>query len=234
MFYYWVLLWGGLMTVIATSGSILTYLIIPNRGSFRWWSIFWGRSMFLGMGIRIRTERWARLDCSIPYVFASNHQILLDIPINAIAVPCPFGFVAKAELKRMPFVGQAIRHSPSVFLDRSSPRKSLESMQRAGDTIRNGHSVIIFPEGARSYRRELLPFKKGTFLLALEAGVPIVPITILDAYLVFNEKNKLARPGTIHVVVGEPISLDGMTRRDIPDLMTRVYTEIEAELARES
>lgn len=231
MFYYWVLLWGGLMTVLATSGSILTYLIIPNRGSFRWWSIFWGRSMFLGMGIRIKYERRAKLDCSQPYVFASNHQILLDIPINAIAVPCPFGFVAKAELKRMPFVGQAIRYSPSVFLDRSSPRKSLESMRRAGDTIRKGHSVIIFPEGSRSYRCELLPFKKGTFLLALEAGVPIVPITIRNAYLIFNEKSKLARPGKIHVVVGAPISLEGVTRRDIPDLMARVFREIEAELA---
>ncbi len=218
------------MTLISACGSVLSNLVVRRIGVFRWWSIFWGRSMFLGVGIRVKYHRKVDLDPSRTYVFASNHQNALDIPIAAIAVPCPFGYVAKAALERVPVLGLAIRFSPSVIVDQSHPRRSLASMQRAGRQIRQGLSVIIFPEGKRSYQRDLLPFKKGAFLLAMEAGVPIVPVTIVDAYRLFHEKRRLARPGIIHVVVGEPISLEGMTRRDIPELMDRLAREIQSEL----
>jgi 1-acyl-sn-glycerol-3-phosphate acyltransferase len=103
-------------------------------------------------------------------------------------------------------------------------------MRRAGENIRNGTSVIIFPEGARSYRREMGPFQKGAFLLALEAGVPIVPVTIIDAYEVINEERRMARPGEVHIVIGSPIPLEGKTRRDLPELMETVRRAIEQPL----
>jgi len=229
-FYFWVLLWGVLMTIIATTGSVCTNVIFRRPEWFRPWVIFWGKSMFLGMGIRVRTSMDVALDPDQPYVFATNHQNLLDIPVAAVAVPCPFGFVAKSELAAVPFLGPAIRYSPSVFLDRSTARKSLASMQAAGQTIREGLSVIIFPEGARSYRRELLPFKKGAFFLALEAGVPLVPVTIIDGFDVIDESRKIARPGVIHVHVGTPIALQGKSRSDIAVLMECVASGMRNQL----
>ncbi len=230
VYYVWVLFWGILMTAISTSGSVCTHLLFDRPEWFRPWAIFWGKSMFLGMGIRVRTIMDTALDPDQPYVFAMNHQNLLDIPVAAVAVPCPFGFVAKSELARVPILGSAIRHSPSVFLDRSTARKSLASMQAAGRTIREGLSVIIFPEGARSFRRELLEFKKGAFLLALEAGVPLVPVTIIDGFDVIDESRKVARPGVIHVHIGMPIHVEGKSRRELTGLMEEVADGMRAQL----
>ena len=219
------------MTVFVTSSYVLNQLFVRRPSVFHWWSIVWARALFFGTGIRIKCKHEVDLDCATSYVFASNHQILLDIPMTALAVKCPFGFVAKASLARVPFLGQAIRYSPSVFVDRKNPREMYRSMNRAGEHIRKGTSVIIFPEGARSYQRNMLPFMKGAFLLALEAGVPIVPITILDAYEVLNEEKKIARPGEVSIVVGHPISLEGMSRAHLPALMATVRDAIEKPLS---
>ncbi|MCZ6757286.1 MAG: lysophospholipid acyltransferase family protein [Bacteroidetes bacterium] len=229
LFYFWALTWGCAMTVVSTSGYLLTQFFLRRVSVFRWWSVFWARSMFFGVGLRIEQRQLGHLDCDTSYVFASNHQILIDIPLTALAISCPFGFVAKSDLARVPFLGAALRYSPSVFVNPSNPRKSYESIKRAGEHIRAGTSVIIFPEGARTYQKALIPFQRGAFLLALEAGVPIVPVTILDAYRVFNEKLRLARPGLIRVVVGNPIPLAEMSRSDLPELMDRVKNEIESQ-----
>ena len=225
------MIWATLMTVVSAIGYVATALVVRRRGVFRQWSMFWARSIMFGTGIRLECRRAQKLDCGASYVFAANHQIMLDIPLSALAVDCPFGFVAKGELARVPFLGWAIKASPSVLVDRSNPRSTYESMKQAGENIRAGTSVIIFPEGARSYSREIAPFQKGAFLLALEAGVPIVPVTIVDAYEVLDEKRRVARPGVVRIEVGRPIPLKGMTRKDLPALMQTVREAIEAPFA---
>lgn len=230
LFFYWCAVWASLMTIVSAVGSISHQAISSNKGVFRTWSRFWSRSMFAGMGIRVKSDVRATLDADKAYVFVSNHQVAIDIPVVSLAIPCPFGWVAKAELARTPFLGPAVRASPSVFIDRSHPKKSIESMRIAGQRIRDGLSVIIFPEGARSHGPELAPFKRGAFQLAIEAGVPIVPVTILNGWQVFNEKHGRARPGRVHVVIGEPIVLDGTGRQQMDALMTQVRTVMEREL----
>jgi 1-acyl-sn-glycerol-3-phosphate acyltransferase len=154
----------------------------------------------------------------------------MDIPIVAAVLPIVFGFVAKAELETAPFLGRALRHSPSVFVTKSDPRRSLESIRRAGEQIRAGSSVLVFPEGQRSYTGHLGPFMKGAFLLAVESGVPIVPVTLVDAAAVFDETRWVSRPGTVHCVIGNPIPLENTTRRDIPALMVQAREAIASEL----
>lgn len=230
LFFVWCFLWAALMTVISAVGSITHQAVSRDIGVFRTWSRFWARSMFLGTGLSVHTILRKQLDPDQVYVFAANHQVALDIPAAGLAIPTPFGWVAKGELARAPVLGRAIRASPSVFLDRSSPRRSVESMQEAGSRIREGLSVIIFPEGARSYEQHLQPFQRGAFMLAVEAGVPVVPVTILNAYRHVDEKRKLARPGIIDVAVGEPISMEGVTRQQIPEIMDRVRIAMQREI----
>ena len=228
--FVWFILWGVLMTIVFAGIQITTHLFRPTGQNFRRWASAWGRSLLMSIGVKVQLESATPLDPNQPYVFVSNHQNMLDIPALAIALKHGFGFVAKAELAKVPFLGWAIRSSPSVFIDRSEPRRSLESIKLAGRRIREGNSVLLFPEGGRTYSPELDTFKKGAFVLAVEAGVPLVPLTILDGYRVCDERRAVAWPGTIHLVAGEPIPMEGLRRRDIPGLMADVHAQMEMAL----
>ena len=230
LFYFWTMFWAVWTTIFSAIGTVSNLWISNDIRVFRRWSRIWGKSTLFGAGIKVHVKQKVSLSQEDAYVFALNHQVSLDIPAAGIVIPCPFGWVAKAELAKVPFLGASIKHSPSVFIDRSHPKKSIESIQVAGEQIRNGLSVAIFPEGSRSGHRDLLPFKKGAFLLAIEAGVPVVPVTLLNACTLFNEKTKLARPGVLQIVLGEPISIDGWTRKDIPRLMDDVRQAMQDEL----
>ncbi|GIV62653.1 MAG: hypothetical protein KatS3mg044_1519 [Rhodothermaceae bacterium] len=230
LFALWGLCWASLMTVVFAVGFLLANVVRRRGETFRWWASRWGRSILFGLGVRLQVTCRAPLQPDQPYLFAANHQNALDIPILAASLEHAFGFVAKAELEKVPFLGAAIKHSPSVFVDRRDPRRSLASIRRAGERIRDGNSVLIFPEGERTFDGRMTSFKKGAFILAVEAGVPIVPVTIRDAWTVLDERRRVAWPGTVHVVVGTPIPLAGKTRRDIPALMATVRERIEAEL----
>lgn len=230
VFFYWAALWAAVSTIFSAIGSVSHNVFSKDGRAFRLWSRIWGRSMTLGMGIRVRTIQRVVLDESKAYVFAINHQVALDIPAAGIGIPCPFGWVAKAELAKVPFLGASIKNSPSVFIDRSHPKKSVESMRIAGERIRKGTSVAIFPEGSRSHSKEIQEFKRGAFMLAIEAQVPVVPVTILNGIELLNEKTKLGRPGVMHIVVGAPIHIEGWTRSDIPKLMENVREVMQHEL----
>jgi 1-acyl-sn-glycerol-3-phosphate acyltransferase len=184
--------------------------------------------------MHVTVERRARLGEHSTYVFVSNHQNSMDILLLAEAIPCPFGFVAKAALRNVPFIGWSLRMSPSVFVDLRNPRRSRESIETAAKEIREGRSVAIFPEGHRTQGPQMSPFKKTAFLLAVAAGVPLVPITITNAYTVLNEHRRWARPGPVHVVLHEPIPTEGLTRTDVPRLTDEVFAVIASEVAQGS
>ncbi len=226
----WGALWVSLMTVPASIGQIAAHRRDPSPGTFYRWAGRWGRSSLHGLGVRVDLQMNARLDAARPHVFIANHQVAADILALAAALPQAFGFIAKAELKRVPLMSTAIRHSPSIYIDRSTPRRSLESMREAGRRIRAGTSVLVFPEGARSYSPVMGPFKRGAFLLAIEAGVPVVPVTILNAYRLLNEQDKVAAGGTIRMVLDAPIPTEGLRRGDALALANQVRAVMEGRL----
>lgn len=228
--FVWFAIVATLWTVPMAIIQLVSHRFAPTAQNFKRNARWWAHTILTLSGIRVHVTDRARLDPAQPYVFVSNHQNLLDILALSAALPYPFGFVAKAELAKVPFLGFAIRNSASVFIDRSDPRSAVSSLQAAGERIRAGNSVLLFVEGTRSYSGRLQPLKKGAFHVAIEAGVPMVPVAILDAYRLMNEQKRLMRKGTIHIVIGEPISLEGRSRRDIPALMEATRSRLEAEL----
>ena len=146
--------WFCVVAIIATLPAALTQVIshtfVPTDRNFKRWAGLWGRSILTGSGIRVDVDVQTKLDPDQSYVFISNHQNLIDILALAGYLPHSFGFVAKKELAKVPFLGLAIRQSASIFLDRSEPRKAVQSLQRAGEQIRRGMSVLLFAEGTRS------------------------------------------------------------------------------------
>ncbi|HEX9241779.1 MAG TPA: lysophospholipid acyltransferase family protein [Anaeromyxobacter sp.] len=140
-----------------------------------------------------------------PAIFVCNHESALDIWVVFSIMPRSFRFIAKQELYRLPIFGWYMRLGGHVPVDRSNHQRALASLAKAGETIRGGTSIVAFPEGTRSRTGRIQPFKKGAFVVAKEAGVPIIPIAISGTGAITPSKKIEIHPGTIRVVAGDPI-----------------------------
>lgn len=230
LIFFWALAWAAVVTVPCTAAILIHNAFRPTARTFKRWAGLWAHLILIGAGVKVDSRVRAELDPDHPVVFVANHQNELDIVTLLVGIPHPFGFMAKAELRRVPFLGSVLKRTACLFVDRSDPRRAVQSIREAAETIRAGHSVLIFCEGGRSFSRRLLPFHRGAFLLAVEAGVPLVPVTVLDNYRVLDERRAVGRVGTVHMVVGEPISVADKTRADIPALMDSVQSVMQREL----
>ncbi len=208
-------------TLVCGVGYMVSERMKPRSGMFRRWGSRWGRWLFVPAGLRVDATLSEDVSRLTPCVFVSNHQNAVDIPALLMALPVEFGFVAKASLSKVPVLGHAIAASPSVFVERRDPRLSHASMQTAAQTIRAGSSVLVFPEGERSYSTEVKSFKRSAFTLAAEAGVPVVPVTIHNAHELFDERFRVCRSGTVRITAGDSFRIPGTSRSDINDAASK-------------
>ncbi len=227
----WDAVWGAFFSLLLSPGVVVQSAFQPTARTLRTWMRPWGRGI-LGMArIRLRVIERAPLPDG-PVVFVANHQNALDIPATVVGLPRPFLFLARHELRSWPVVGWVLEKTACIFIPRDNPRQALASLTHAGERIRGGESVLLFPEGGRSHSHQTAPFMRGPFLLAVEAGVPVVPVTLVGHTGVMDESARLARPGEIALVIGEPIPTDGLRRGDAAALGDRVRDVIEGELGR--
>lgn len=201
----------ALMALIAIMISV-----VDRRGSlFHRHSRLWARGALLLAGVGVEIETTEPLPAGTPLIFMSNHQGNFDIPVLYEAIPRPFSWMAKEELFRIPLFGWALSRAGYIPVDRSDGRKSLRSLLDAAVTIKNGKSVVIFPEGTRSPDGALLPFKRGGFILAAKSGVPVVPVAIRGSRDVNPPRTTHLTPGTIQVRLGPVIPTAGRTPDEI-------------------
>ncbi|MBJ6752278.1 lysophospholipid acyltransferase family protein [Geomonas anaerohicana] len=187
----------------------------------------WGIGSLWAAQIRLQVEGLEQVPTEGPVIYMGNHQGNFDILALSRAIPRLFSWVAKEELFRVPVFGAAMRRAGYIPLDRSDGRKALRSMNQAAQRIAAGASVVIFPEGTRTKDGALLPFKRGAFMLAARAGVPIVPFTINGSRAI-NPRNRIElRPGTIRITFGAPIDVAGVPEAE---LLERVRAAIAANL----
>jgi 1-acyl-sn-glycerol-3-phosphate acyltransferase len=221
------MLWATLAIIPFVMLQMVTHLFRPSADNFKMWAGGWSRVCLFFAGVRVRRHGWSGLPKDQPYVFVCNHQTGLDIWVNLVSIGHPFGFVAKASLRRVPFLGQALRFSPCLFVDRSTARRAAASIKEAASRIRGGTSVLIYPEGQRTWSSQTTDFMKGAYQLAVKAGVPLVPVALINAYEVYDERSKVVRPGVVHTVVGEPVDTAHLTASHIPELMERTRKWIQ-------
>lgn len=187
----------------------------------------WSVGSLAAARIRLEVNGLHHVPTEGPVIYMGNHQGNFDIFALTLAVPRLFSWVAKEELFKVPVFGAAMRRAGYIPLDRSGGRKAIKSMKQAAERIASGASVVIFPEGTRTQDGALLPFKRGAFMLAGMAGVPIVPFTINGSRAI-NPRNRLElRPGTISVTFGAPIKVK---RGAEGELMEQVREAIAAKL----
>lgn len=193
----------------------------------------WSRQFCRIAGVRVTIEGAEKLKADTGYIYCANHLSQFDIFSFQGYFPRDFRWLAKEELFKIPFLGRAMTNAGAIAINRSQGREALKSLQRAAARIQSGTSILIFPEGTRSADGELHPFKGGAMLLAIKAGVPIVPIAFTGSYAVLPKGAILARPGLITIKIGEPISTtDFTTGKHKQDLALFVHSKV-AELLRQ-
>ncbi len=187
----------------------------------------WGKSILWVSGIRVQTRGLDNLDLKQSYIFMSNHQSNLDIPVLYSALPVKFRWLAKAELFKIPIFGRSMQRAGYISIDRSDRSSAFESLARAAQIIRRGASVMIFPEGTRSMDGVLQPFKKGGFVLAVDAGTPIVPMVIRGTHEIMPKGRIMIRPRQVCVYIQSPVDTTIYTRDTKDLLMNRVRAAMQ-------
>ena len=168
-----------LSTVIMASCSLVCKPFDGDGSKQMACARFWGKLLCWWMGIRVKVEGLDKLDLSRNYIFASNHLSYADTPVLLANIPANFRFMPKASLFKIPFLGDHLRTAGHIPVSTDNPRDAVRSMNEAGKTVREKNiSVLVFPEGGRSYAHHTEAFMRGSFMLALEAGVPVVPVAL--------------------------------------------------------
>lgn len=184
-------------------------------------------------GIRMQIRGQENIRNDRPAIYCANHASLLDIPVICRAFPIPLFFVAKQSLSKVPFLGWFIRATGMIFVDRGNRDKAMASMRRAAGLIQEGKNVITFPEGTRSQDGELQMFKRGSFIIALEGNLPVVPVAVEGTSERLPKKSWILRSGPVTVTIGQPLlssqqndtpeSLAAQTRQAVADLADSLH-----------
>jgi 1-acyl-sn-glycerol-3-phosphate acyltransferase len=190
----------------------------------------WARLLVRAAGIDLRTERMETVDPKQRYILVANHYSYFDIPVIIASVPQPIRFLAKVSLFKIPIFGWALGRAGFIPIDRKNRRTAVKSFDLAAERIRKGNTIVVFPEEGRSRNRQMRPFQRGGFLLALKSELPILPLALDGTYDVFRVGAKAITPAPVTVKVGEPIATIGRSVREKERLAEESRGQIERML----
>src|SRR5437763_12118453 len=221
------ILWTMAAPVAALIGFPATFIMGDVRVLYR--LFMWGAWAGVWItGVRIETIGLDRFDHSRAYIFMTNHVSNLDPPIQIPLIPRQTSIMVKQELFKVPILGRAMRMGSLVPVDRGNRDAGIQAVNAAKAVIAKGLPMTIYVEGKRSFDGKLLPFKKGPFYLAMECGVPVVPMTIVGTHQVMPKGRYAIKPGRVTVIFHDPIEPKDFVSRD--HLMEEVRAAIESGL----
>lgn len=185
----------------------------------------WSRILLFLSGVTVEIKGAENLLQDRPQILASNHRGAFDILALQGFIPIQFRWVAKKSLFKIPIIGWSMSLVGYVSIDREKAGSAYKSIERAAEKVKNGTSVLIFPEGTRSAAGSLLPFKRGGFLLATKSGVPIVPVSIRGTENLMKKESILIRPGAVKVVIGKPIPVSDVDEKLLMEMVRKAIEE---------
>jgi 1-acyl-sn-glycerol-3-phosphate acyltransferase len=224
------LLWALAAPIAALIGFPATFIMGNVRVLYR--LFMWGaRAGVWVSGVGVEAIGLDRFDHSRSYIFMTNHVSNLDPPIQVPLIPRRTSVMVKKELFKTPILGRAMRMGSLVPVDRGNRDAGIEAVRAAKAVVSQGLNMIIYVEGKRSFDGKLLPFKKGPFYLAMECGVPVIPITIVGTHYAMPKSRFAIKPGKVQVIFHSPIDPNDFGNREC--LMEKVRSVIEAGLPEE-
>jgi 1-acyl-sn-glycerol-3-phosphate acyltransferase len=210
--------------------ALITTLFDSSGNSSHRVAAFWAGIVLFISGVRTKIFNTGVLVPGQSYILAANHRSAYDIPVLLSKLPIQFRWLAKEEYFKIPLFGWAMKRTGYISINRSNPKEAYQSLLLAAQKVNEGTSIIIFPEGTRQATDKLGDFKKGGFTLALKSKKPIVPVTIKGSGRVLSKGEYRITPGTITVVLGEPIPTEGYHKKDTEILMKKVREAIQENL----
>ncbi|MFD3450073.1 lysophospholipid acyltransferase family protein [Microbacteriaceae bacterium 4G12] len=192
---------------------------------------WFGKGMLRVSGSKIEVKGLGNIPQDRAVLVVSNHQSNFDIPLLMGYLNKPIGFISKAEVKKLPIVRTWMEMMNCVFMDRSNRRQSLQAIKDGITLLKQGHSLVIFPEGTRGKNGEIGEFKTGSFHLAVKSGVPILPVTISGTHNIFESNGNRIKSAEVTLTVSEPIYEEQYKDMDIKELAQHVQDVVASKIA---
>lgn len=227
----WTLLWVDPLIIVSTiffgSLSVIFSLFDKSGRTMMAVARVWARSLVRIARVRVAVEGLEKIDPDAAYVFTANHLSYMDTPVVLGAIPVQFRFMAKKGLFQIPFLGTHLMQAGHIPVPLDDARASVKTLHRAAQTIRDrGISILIFPEGGRSINGVLQDFKEGAAYIAIKAGVPVVPVTMVGTRRILAMGTMTFHSGAVKVRISDPIPTAGMTLHDRRELTAKIRERI--------
>jgi 1-acyl-sn-glycerol-3-phosphate acyltransferase len=210
------------VTAFMSVCALLFPLISPGESKAHKIGNLWAKTLLWLTHIRVNVIGRENVLINRPQIFMANHQSDFDILIVLAHIPGQFRWIVKKELFKIPIFGKAMKSAGYIEIDRQNHERAMKSLEEAAQKIREGKSVMTFPEGTRSKDGTIKPFKQGMFHLAIHAGVPIVPISIIGAHEILPKRSLKIKPGKVTMIIGRPVDVSGYTIETRSELIERV------------
>jgi 1-acyl-sn-glycerol-3-phosphate acyltransferase len=218
----WVVLTTAFFAILAIIVSFFTRTGNPVHIVARIWS----QSILMVSRVHVSVKGLSNIEPDKSYVYMANHQSNFDIPVLLGYLPVQFRWLAKAELFKIPVFGRAMLGAGYVKIDRFNRQSAFASINKAARRMKDGVSVMIFPEGTRSKDGSIRQFKKGGFVMAIKSGVPIIPVVIRGTWPIMAKSSLRINRGDVEMEIAKPIDTSGYSMETKEELMDRVRTVI--------
>ena len=216
----------GISVVVMGSVSLLASLFDATGRMQHRVAVLWARIVLRVCMVRVEVSGLENLDPGRSYVFCCNHFSLIDTPVLFANMPREFRVLARHNLWRIPFLGWHLNRAGHIPVRRESPRAAARNLGEAAEKLREGDSILMFPEGGRTRQPVMRKFKPGAAYIAIKAQVPIVPMGLVGTRKILPPASSHLHPGIAEVRVGKPIPTRGLSSRDANQLITEVQEKI--------
>ena len=221
-----IILWVVVTTAVFGIIAIITSFFTRTGNPVHIIARIWARSILTVSQVPVRVSGLSNIKPGKSYIYMANHQSNFDIPVLLGYLPVQFRWLAKAELFKIPVFGRAMLGAGYVKIDRFNQESAFKSIEEAAQRMKNGVSVMIFPEGTRSRDGNIRSFKKGGFVMAVDSGVPIVPVILKGTRSIMAKSSLRINRGAVDLQIAKPIETAGFSRETKEGLMEKVRSVI--------